>query len=68
MFARSTWKTADIVEQHRLLCRVADWIDAGELRGTMQEHVRPIDAANLRKAHQKIEGRATIGKIVLSGW
>ncbi|HZQ75633.1 MAG TPA: zinc-binding alcohol dehydrogenase family protein [Burkholderiales bacterium] len=68
MFARSTWKTPDLVEQHRLLCRVADWIDAGEVRGTMQEQLRPINAANLRKAHQKIEGRATIGKIVLGGW
>lgn len=68
MFARSTWKTPDMVEQHRLLCRVADWIDARELRGTMTEHVRPISATSLRAAHQRIESRATIGKIVLSGW
>jgi NADPH2:quinone reductase len=68
MFARSTWKTADMVEQHRLLCRVGDWIDAGRLRGTMQEHLRPINAANLRAAHRKIEGHRTIGKIALSGW
>lgn len=68
MFARSTWKTPDMVEQHRLLCRVADWIDSGELRGTMREHVRPINAANLREVHRKIESRSTIGKIALSGW
>jgi len=68
MFARSTWKTPDIVEQHRLLCRVAGWIDTGELRGTMKEQIRPINAANLRAAHQKIESRTTIGKIALGGW
>ena len=68
MFARSTFKTPDMIEQHRLLCRVADWVDGGEIRGTMKEALRPINAANLRAAHQRIESRTMIGKIVLSGW
>ena len=68
MFARSGWQTPDMIEQHRLLGRVADWIDAGRIRGTMTEQLRPISAANLRAAHQKIESHRTIGKIVLGGW
>ncbi|HEY6820475.1 MAG TPA: zinc-binding alcohol dehydrogenase family protein [Burkholderiales bacterium] len=68
MFARSTYKTPDMVEQHRLLNRVADWVDAKELRTTMKQKLEPINAENLRKAHRQIESRSTIGKIALAGW
>jgi zinc-binding alcohol dehydrogenase family protein len=68
MFARSTYRTPDMVEQHRLLGRVADWVDAGEMRTTMKQKLEPINAANLRKAHLQLESRSTIGKVVLSGW
>jgi NADPH:quinone reductase len=68
MFTRSSLATPDMIEQHRLLCRVADWIDSGELRGTMTETLTPIDAANLRKAHARLESRTMIGKLTLAGW
>jgi zinc-binding alcohol dehydrogenase family protein len=68
MFARSTYRTPDMVEQHRLLDRVADWVDAGEIRTTMKQKLEPINAENLRKAHRQLESRSTIGKVVLSGW
>lgn len=68
MFARSTYKTPDMVEQHRLLDRVSAWVDAKEIRTTMKHELEPINAENLRKAHQQIESRSTIGKIVLAGW
>jgi zinc-binding alcohol dehydrogenase family protein len=68
MFARSTYRTPDMIEQHRLLGRVAGWVDAGEVRSTMKEKLEPINAENLRKAHRRIESRAMIGKLVLAGW
>ena len=68
MFTRSSLQTADMIEQHRLLCRVAEWVDAGSVRSTMTEHVSPINAANVLAAHRKTEARRNIGKIVLSGW
>ncbi len=68
MFTRSTFQTPDMIEQHRLLCRVADWVDGGEVRSTLAETHSPINAAGLRAAHQRIESRSMIGKIVLSGW
>lgn len=68
MFARSMFGTPDMVEQHRLLGRVADWIDAAELRTTMTEKLSPINAANLRAAHQRVESRGMIGKVVVAGW
>jgi NADPH:quinone reductase len=68
MFTRPRFKTADMIEQHRLLNQVADWLDAGKLRGTLKETFTPINAANLRKAHAKLESGTMIGKLVLKGW
>jgi NADPH2:quinone reductase len=38
------------------------------LKSTVTEVMTPINAANLRAAHAKIETGRTIGKIVLTGW
>jgi NADPH:quinone reductase len=68
MFTRALYKTPDMIEQHRILDRIADWIDAGRLRTTLTERLAPINAENLRKAHASIETGSTIGKIALAGW
>jgi zinc-binding alcohol dehydrogenase family protein len=68
MFTRPRFKTPDMIEQHRLLDEVADWLDSGKLRGTLKETLSPISAANLRKAHEKLESGTMIGKLVLRGW
>jgi zinc-binding alcohol dehydrogenase family protein len=68
MFTRPRFKTPDMIEQHKLLDQVADWLDAGKLRGTLKETLSPISAANLRKAHEKLESGGMIGKLVLHGW
>jgi NADPH2:quinone reductase len=68
MFTRPRFKTADMIEQHKLLNQVADWLDAGKLRGTLKETLSPINATNLRKAHQKLESGTMVGKLVLKGW
>jgi zinc-binding alcohol dehydrogenase family protein len=68
MFTRPRFQTPDMIEQHKLLNQVADWLDAGKLRGTLKETLSPINAANLRKAHEKLESGTMIGKLVLKGW
>ncbi|HEY0504886.1 MAG TPA: zinc-binding alcohol dehydrogenase family protein [Lysobacter sp.] len=68
MFGRPRFQTADMDEQGRILDRVAQLIDAGELRGTHRETLSPINAANLREAHRRLESGTTIGKLVLAGW
>jgi NADPH:quinone reductase len=68
MFTRPRFRTTDMIEQHRLLDQVADWLDSGKLRGTLKETLSPINAANLRKAHEKLESGTMIGKLVLRGW
>jgi NADH:flavin oxidoreductases, Old Yellow Enzyme family len=55
MFARARFRTADMIEQHRILARTASLVDAGELRTTLTETLKPINAANLREAHRRLE-------------
>jgi NADPH:quinone reductase-like Zn-dependent oxidoreductase len=68
MFTRPTYQTADMIEQHKLLNLVADWIDDGKVKSILRETLRPINAANLKKAHAKLESGTMIGKLVLVGW
>ncbi|MBB4126793.1 NADPH2:quinone reductase [Xanthomonas translucens] len=68
MFTRARFKTADMIEQHRILARTASLIDAGALRTTLTETLAPIDATNLREAHRRLESGSTIGKLALAGW
>lgn len=68
MFTRAMFQTPDLSEQGRLLNRVSRWIDDGTLRGTSNKTLSPINAANLRRAHQTIEAGRSIGKLVLEGW
>src|SRR5262249_37222033 len=68
MFTRSRSRAADLVEQHRILERVAALVDAGKVRTPHNATLRPINAANLREAHRRSESGTTIGKLVLAGW
>ncbi|HEX7989381.1 MAG TPA: zinc-binding alcohol dehydrogenase family protein [Stenotrophomonas sp.] len=68
MFARARFRTADMIEQHRILTRAASLIDAGELRTTLSQRLGNINAGNLRQAHRQLEAGSTIGKLALEGW
>ncbi|HTM62172.1 MAG TPA: zinc-binding alcohol dehydrogenase family protein [Burkholderiales bacterium] len=68
MFTRPRFQTHDMIEQHKLLNQVADWLDSGKLRGTLKQTLSPINAANLRAAHATLESGTMIGKLVLKGW
>jgi zinc-binding alcohol dehydrogenase family protein len=65
VFTRSMFKTADMAVQHDILQRVAQAVDDGVLRTTLQQHVGPVDAQHLMQAHALLAGRRSIGKIVL---
>jgi len=68
MFTRSSFQTADMIGQHHLLNDVADMIDKGVLRTTLDQTFGTINAANLKRAHAQIESGTSVGKIVLEGW
>ena len=68
MFTRSTFGTSDMILQHVLLTEVAALVDDGLVRTTLGEMLGPINAATLKKAHARIEGGRTVGKLVLAGF
>jgi len=68
MFTRPLFGTPDMIEQHKLLQKVAELVDAGKIRTTLSETLGPINATNLKKAHAMIESGRTKGKLVLEGF
>ena len=68
MYTRSIYATPDMAEQGKLLNEVSRLMDAGTLRTTMTERGSPIDAANLKRVHARIESGTARGKIVLEGF
>ncbi len=68
MFTRALFNTADMIEQHRILNRLAELVDAGTIRTTANENFGTINAENLRRAHALVESNTARGKIVLEGF
>ena len=68
MFTRSSFQTPDMIGQHALLNDVADLIDKGVLRTTLDQTFGTINAANLKRAHALLESGKSRGKIVMEGW
>ena len=68
MFTRSMFHTSDMIEQHRLLNRVADLVDLGVLRTTVTNNAGNISASNLLRVHALVEQGRSIGKTVLTGF
>jgi len=68
MFTRSSFQTPDMIAQHHLLNDVADLVDKGVLRTTLDQTFGAINAANLKRGHALLESGTSRGKIVLEGW
>lgn len=68
MFTKALYETDDMISQHELLTRVAEMVEQGTVKSTMTEHLGVLNAVNLAKAHDRLESRQMIGKLVLSGF
>jgi zinc-binding alcohol dehydrogenase family protein len=68
MFTRSLYQTEDMAEQGKLLEKVAQLVDAGRIRSTVNDNFGAITAANLRRAHAFLESGKAQGKVVLVGF
>ncbi len=68
MFTRSTFETPDMDEQGKILERIAALVDGGKIRTTLTDVLKPINAANLKRAHALLESGKAKGKIVLEGF
>ncbi|MGW5333098.1 zinc-binding alcohol dehydrogenase family protein [Streptomyces bauhiniae] len=68
MFTRSMFGTPDQAVQHHILTQVARLVDAGRLTTTATQDLGPVNAANLRRAHQLQESGKAVGKTTLTGF
>jgi zinc-binding alcohol dehydrogenase family protein len=68
MFTRSLFQTSDMAVQHDVLDTVAELVDAGTVRTTMTNELKPFNAATMRHAHRLIESGHTVGKVVVAGF
>ncbi|WP_018983034.1 zinc-binding alcohol dehydrogenase family protein [Salinimonas chungwhensis] len=68
MYTRSLFNTEDMVEQHRILNRVAELLDNKTLKTTLGQHLGPVNVANLIQAHTILESNKACGKLVLEGF
>ncbi|MFJ5965996.1 zinc-binding alcohol dehydrogenase family protein [Bacillus sp. NPDC093026] len=68
MFTRPMYKTEDMIKQHELLTEASELFEQGKLKHTLTKVLSPVNAANLRQAHQELEKGQMIGKFVLEGF
>ncbi|MET3027977.1 zinc-binding alcohol dehydrogenase family protein [Flavobacterium sp. UW10123] len=66
MYTRSMYQTEDMIEQHNILNIVADLLDDGILKTTLNTTLNGLTAENLKKAHELLESGRTIGKIAIT--
>jgi NADPH2:quinone reductase len=66
MFTRSSFETEDMIDQHRILDRIAGLVDTGTLRTTLTETLDGLTAANHREAHRRLEAGTMIGKVAIA--
>lgn len=68
MFTRSMFQTTDMFRQHELLNQIADLLDSGQIKSTLNAEVSQINPDNICRAHRLLESGRSIGKIVLDGF
>ena len=66
MYTRSSFATHDMARQRDILCRIADLVEDGTVRSTMQRCLGGLSAANAAAAHEALESRTMIGKLVMT--
>ena len=68
MFTRARYGTPDLARQGEILERLADRIEAGELRSTLHAELGAITPETMERAHALLTTGRSIGKIALSSW
>ncbi|ANI30850.1 NADPH:quinone reductase [Yersinia entomophaga] len=66
MFTRSMFNTPDMAQQGEILKQVAQYVDAGELRGTLSDTLHGLTTDTLHAAHQKVLTGRMQGKLVIA--
>lgn len=66
MYTKSYYHTDDMIIQHQILDKVASLLDNGNIHSTVTKVLRPINVANLKRAHALVETNHEIGKVAIS--
>ncbi len=66
MYTRSMFQTDDMIQQHHILNQIADLLDDGTLKTTLNTTLEGLTAANFIEAHRLSESGKTIGKIAIT--
>ncbi|WP_316817601.1 zinc-binding alcohol dehydrogenase family protein [Pedobacter nyackensis] len=65
MFTRAMFQTEDMIGQHHILNKIAELLDDGTLKTTLNETLKGFTAEHFKQAHQMLESGSAIGKIVI---
>jgi len=65
MFTRAMFQTEDMARQHEILNTIAELLDEGTLKSTVNKTLKGFTVGNLREAHHALESGTTIGKLVI---
>lgn len=65
MYTRSSFQTEDMVAQHHILNELADLIDGGTIKTTLNQTLKGFTVENLKAVHELLESGKAIGKTVI---
>ena len=65
MFTRSIFQTEDMIKQHHILNKIAQLLDDGILKPTLNTTMEGLTTENMKEAHRFLESGKTIGKVVV---
>lgn len=66
MFSKSYYSIDNSISQKEILDKVAEYLDSGKIKSTVTKELSPINAENIRKAHQAVESGHMMGKVVIT--
>jgi NADPH:quinone reductase len=66
MYTRSMFQTADMIEQHNILNKLADLLDSGVIKSTLNTTLNGLTTENFKEAHRLLESGKIIGKIAIT--
>lgn len=65
MFTRSMFQTDDMIRQHEILEELAELLDSGTIKSTLNKTINGLTPASFKEAHKLQESGKAIGKTVI---
>ena len=65
MFTRSMFQTEDMIAQHKILEELAELLDNGTIKSTLNKTINGLTPDSFKEAHKLQESGKAIGKTVI---